>query len=208
MSVFDRDILITNIKNLMSNTNTTQEKLAKALGMSQPNLSKALNPKDKKCFTVAQLVEIADHFNVSVDELVHGRKPRNISTGPRATAAFIATLLEEHDAVMFEHNVTEEVYSVDYSTFQLYPTYKREDETISYPAIYLPSYWKAPSCPQNIKENELLCEAQQCGNDTTMQPVNDFLKHYKEILEVYEQGNLSEDTYRTVLADLLSHLRE
>ena len=72
MSVFDRDILITNIKNLMSNTNTTQEKLAKALGMSQPNLSKALNPKDKKCFTVAQLVEIADHFNVSVDELVLG----------------------------------------------------------------------------------------------------------------------------------------
>ena len=48
MSVCNRDILISNIKNLMKNNNMTQQELAEVLDMSQPNISKALSVSDTK----------------------------------------------------------------------------------------------------------------------------------------------------------------
>lgn len=50
MPNYDSDILIKNIKSHMTEKSITQEKLAKVLGMSQSNISKALNAKDKKKF--------------------------------------------------------------------------------------------------------------------------------------------------------------
>lgn len=78
--------------------------------------------------------------------------------------------------------------------------------TISYPAIYLPSYWSLSDYSGD--DGEAYAEASQCGNDTRMQAVNDFLKQFKEIFTIYDHDGLSEDTYKTVVADLLSHLRE
>jgi transcriptional regulator with XRE-family HTH domain len=52
----------------MKANNITQQKLSKILGMSQSNVSKALSLNDKKCFTLNQVVGIADHFGVSIGE--------------------------------------------------------------------------------------------------------------------------------------------
>ena len=58
MSNFDRDILISNINTLMSNNGVTQKKLGEILGMSQPNVNHALNPNEKKCFTLIKCQDL------------------------------------------------------------------------------------------------------------------------------------------------------
>ena len=70
MSKFNRDILNQNIEIQLKKKNINKSKLAEILGMSQPNVSKALNPNKKKCFTLEQVINIADYFNVTIDSLV------------------------------------------------------------------------------------------------------------------------------------------
>ena len=55
MSKFNRDILNQNIEIQLKKKNINKSKLAEILGMSQPNVSKALNPNEKK------LLEIRDY---------------------------------------------------------------------------------------------------------------------------------------------------
>ena len=101
MQNYDTNILIQNIKRLMRDKNVSQQKLAEILEMSQPNVSKALNEKDKKCFTLIQVIGIAEYFHISVDELVHNKKSAHISTSQRSVAQFIALLFES--GVQFLH---------------------------------------------------------------------------------------------------------
>lgn len=208
MSNYDADILIQNIRSLMKDKNITQEKLADILGMSQSNVSKALSKSDKKSFTLDQVVGIAKYFNISIDVLVGNRNSATISTGPRATAAFLAKLIANQDAKYYPIEITENVYEMDYGSYQHYPNCKHEIREVTYPAIYLPSYWSVPERITNEDENAVISEAMQCGNDTRMLPVNDFLRHFKEIFELYDKGGLSEETYNAVLSDMLNRLRE
>ena len=55
----------------------TQEELGKVTGLSQPNISKLLSEKNKSCFSLAQLIAIADYFEVSLDSLI-GRNLDNV----------------------------------------------------------------------------------------------------------------------------------
>lgn len=203
MANYDTDILIQNIRALMRDKGDTQEKLADVLGMSQSNVSKALSENDKKSFTLDQVVGIAKHFGVSVDRLVGNQRSATVTNSPRAIAAFLADIIASHDAKYTMVEVEEDVFEVDYDP---YSSAEHERRTILYPAIYLPSYWSLTD--YKGEEAEAYAEASQCGNDTRMQPVNDFLKQFKEIFSIYDRGGLSEDTYKTVVADLLSHLRE
>lgn len=78
--------------------------------MSQPNVSKALSLRDKKCFTLDQVVGIADHFGVSIDQLVGNTAPKSLETGPRAVARFLTGVLESHDARYTTIEVEEGVF--------------------------------------------------------------------------------------------------
>lgn len=210
MSNFDTDILIENILKLMKDKHVTQQQLAEKLGMSQPNISKALSKTDKKCFTLDQVVGIAKLFRVSVDQLIGNQhRATAIATSPRATAAFISELIAHQDAVIIPYEVEEEIFEVDYNYYENgYPTAKHENRKITYPAIYLPSYWKVPSKVTCEEEDAALAEAWQCGNDTRMQPVNEFLNRFTELFDLYKKKQLSEETYNVVINELLSHLRE
>jgi transcriptional regulator with XRE-family HTH domain len=72
-----RDMLIKNIKMLMKNKSVTQIQLANAIGMNQPNLSKALNKEKTYHLSLDQVIDIADFFHVSIDSLV-GHESKNI----------------------------------------------------------------------------------------------------------------------------------
>ena len=50
--------------------------------------------------------------------------------------------------------------------------------------------------------------AQQAGNDTRMHPVNDFLKKFIQIFEVYDNHDLDEEAYRAVVENYLSRLKD
>ncbi len=204
MSNYDIDILISNIKSHMSDKGITQEKLADVLGMSQSNVSKALSTKDKKSFTLDQVVGIAKFFRVSIDSLIGEKEHSDISVTPRSIAAFLVKLIEEDSIKMFDYQKEEDVYDVDESWP---PSCTHENRNIKYPAFYLPSYWYIPSNATYDEEAELDAEMKQVGNETSIKPINDFLHHYQEIFTIYKSGGLSEGTYRSVLSDMLSRLR-
>ncbi len=205
MSNYDSNILISNIKPHMSDKDITQEKLADVLGMSQSNVSKALSTKDKKSFTLDQVVGIAKFFHVSIDSLIGAKEHSDISVTPRSIAKFLVRMLEEDNVKMFEYLKEEDVYDVDDMTWP--PSCTHESRNIKYPAFYLPSYWYMPSNATYDELTELDAEMNQIGNETSMKPVNDFLHHFQEIFAIYKSGGLSEDTYRSVLSDMLSRLR-
>lgn len=204
MSNYDIDILISNIKSHMSDKGITQEKLADVLGMSQSNVSKALSTNDKKSFTLDQVIGIAKFFHVSVNSLIGEKEYSDLSITPRSIAAFLVKLLEEDNVKMFDYQKEENVYDVDESWP---PSCTHENRKIKYPAFYLPSYWYIPSNATYDEQAELDAEMNQLGNESSMKPINDFLHHFQEILTIYKSGGLSEDTYRSVLSDMLSRLR-
>lgn len=105
MSVCNRYILISNIKNLMKNNNMTQQELAEVLDISQPNISKALSVSDTKSFTLDQVVGIAKHFNVSIDWLV-GNETKSIQNlSLRAIGEFLVKLIESELIETFSYPV-------------------------------------------------------------------------------------------------------
>lgn len=210
MSNFDMNILIENILKLMKDKHITQQQLAEKLGMSQPNISKALSKNDKKCFTLDQVVGISRFFKVSVDQLLgNQQRAAAIATSPRATAAFISELLAHEDAKIIPYEVEEEIFEIDYSWSDgCYPSTKHEARKVVYPAIYLPSYWEVPFKVTSEAEAQARDEAIQCGNDTRMLPVNDFINRFTELHTLYQKKQLSEETYRIVINELLGNLRE
>lgn len=199
MSTFNRDILIRNISALLENKKVSQKKLGEILGMSQPNISKDLSPNDKKCFTLEQVVNIANYFGVSVDSLVGNDVSVSAKHSPRSIAKFLSDVLLSGDAKSKDLKITEWVSEVDYDYNEYHS--KQEDREITYPAIYFPDYWQ----PQTDDES---AEACQIGNDTAMQAVNMFLRSYLQILKTYRQGMLTQDVYENVVANLLSNLQD
>lgn len=212
MSFCNTDILIQNIQSLMKANDITQEKLASILGMSQPNVSKALSLKDKKCFTLDQVVGIANHFGVSIDFLVGNRNAKSQETGLRAIAEFLSKVLESRDAQYTTVEIEESVYEPKqmYNVFSGYvPVDAEEEKRInSYLAIYFPNYWQLPD-PADVDHDayeDLLSDARHAGNDSGMKPVNDFLRKFIQILEIYNKKGVDDDAYRTVVDNYLSKL--
>lgn len=62
MSELNFQLLEENIRMLLVKNNITQQKLAEIAGMTQANVSKALNRNEKKRFTLDQVYRIAQYF--------------------------------------------------------------------------------------------------------------------------------------------------
>lgn len=208
MSYFDRDILVENINTLLKEKNVSKTELANILKMSQPNVSKALNPKEKKCFTISQIFDLARHFHVSIDELVGNRRGMNASISPRSTAAFITKLAENHDIEFIPYTRSEHIFNPQFDEREGIQYADQEDRDVTYPTILFPGYWDPNDADSYEDQSELYAEATQLGNDTAMNAVNIYLERFQEIFKIYEKGDLSKETYETVIADLLSHLRQ
>lgn len=211
MSNYDTDILIENINRLLEDNHMIQAQLGSILGMSQPNISKALNKNDKKSFTLDQVVGIARHFHTTVDALIGRGQSSEIKITQRSTAAFLAELISQHDAKFTGIKRKEEIYT-PIGDYQDGPSCRCDVKEVVYPAIYLPSYWEVPkNTSEDADEDAVLAlqsEAEQAGNDSRMLPVNRFLTHFKEIFEIYEKKGMTQETYEAVLVDMLSQLRD
>lgn len=211
MSRFNRDILIQNIEIQLKKNNINKTKLADILGMSQPNVSKALNPNEKKCFTLEQVIAIADYFKVTIDSLVGSPKADTIvsANSSRDVAAFLAQCIENEKATVTNYTVEQTVFVEDYDPRELYSNYKQTTQNVSYPVLYFSDYWSPSQYAETDEEySELMQEAFQCGNQTGNVPINNFLRHFLQIHALYKKKELTPETYRTVVQDLLSHVPE
>ena len=206
MPKFDYMTMKKNIKILIRNRDMTQQQLAEVLGMSQSNVSKALNEDEKKCFTVEQLYEIAEHFNVSIDELLGHRTVETTPGGQRGIGTFLAAVLSSGDGKCTRVKVKEMIYD------SYRPPIGPEDYEPSeheYWALYFPNYWDPSEEAKDEEEfRELMAEATQAGNETRNPALNTFIQKYLEILRVYQKGEISKEAYEIVLNDYLSKLKE
>ena len=70
MQELNFELLQENIRKIITKKSLTQSTLAEIAGMTQSNVSKALNAKETKEFTLEQVYRIAQYFGVSIDDLV------------------------------------------------------------------------------------------------------------------------------------------
>lgn len=70
MNNYDTSILKKNISRIMKEKDIKQLELAAETGIPQPQISKVLNCKDSSCFTIQQLVSIAQALHVSTDSIL------------------------------------------------------------------------------------------------------------------------------------------
>lgn len=211
MSVFDRDILIRNIEMHCKKENITKTQLASILGMSQPNVSKALNPNEKKCFTLEQVIKIADYFNVTIDSLVGSPRTDTIfsADSPRDVAAFLAQCIENGKAKIDYLDIEQTIYEEDYDPSQPYCPYREVTRKVNYPVLYFSNYWQIHDYAETDEDySELRQEAFQCGNQTPNTHINQFLRNFLQIYGLYKKDGISEDVFKSFVQDLLNHIPE
>lgn len=208
MSEMNKELLKANIRRLLEERGVTQAELAEITGMSQPNVSKALNPKDKKCFTVNQLFSIAQHYGVSIDELVGNKAPNEFATSPRAALAFITKLLCESKLRHTMVEAEEWVYEYEY-TGNDYPECKSQKKTIEYPAFYFASYQHFEDFARaNILDEDIHYDFMSGGNDSKFKCVNDILKNFLPMIKLYRETEIPDEAFQMVLNGYLEQLPE
>lgn len=207
MSSYNLDTLIQNINSLMSSRNITQAQLAKVLHMSQPNVSKALNRKDKKCFTLEQVIAIANSFDVSIDSLFGTDHVTSQEIGPRMVASLISKLIINNEAALQTIDVKEAYYPFGEEPFQyngVHAVPALESRIVSYPVVYFPNYKKADTS-DGIS---LAYKSEDPENEARMKPVNDYLPRFIKFYKASQDADLDMDAFMTAVDSFLSKLPE
>lgn len=177
MSNLNTDLLIDNIHELMKKHGIKQIELAQGIGMSQPNLSKALNKNDKKAFTLEQIVDIASYFHVSVDSLIYGENStQSHQYSMQEISRILSDLLEQHIALIQDVPREEILHRSDDLSNRYDPNIIDERITVTYPAIIFPEYWY----PYDQDDQDGWQNIAYIGdNRCEIQSVNDFLRNYE-----------------------------
>lgn len=206
MSEWKHDMLVENIRALLKHHDMTQQQLAEIIGMTQANVSKALNPNDKRHFTLEQVICISQHFGVPIDELVGNKVPQDAATSPRAVLAFLSALL--CSAKVRATTVTEEelVYE-QFNNGHGYPDCRRVSREIEYPAFYFPDYKRIRDlafCEPDCEELDM--EFCWCGNETKFLRMNEILKKFIPMTKLYRSKEIPEEAFQMILDGYLDQL--
>lgn len=205
MSKLNHDSLVENIRKLLKKSNMSQQQLADAIGMTQANVSKALNPNDKRCFTLEQVYAIAQHFNASIDELVGNTAYDEISTEPRAILDFITKLLRDSKLKAFRTVVTETVYEpfINDGELDCFP----HDKKIEYTAFYFPDYNQIEDYKLSQNEAEELYDMYlNLGNESRFKKLNEIFKKIIPIIKLYRETDIPDEAFQMILDGYLEQL--
>lgn len=125
ISDYDIKIMKKNISRLMKNNDITQSQLAEAAGMNQSRVSKILNPETSDCFTIQQLVAIAQALHVSTDSILGIKTEEVQPEKAEITLADVCTKLFELD----------ELSPLSFGTCET-GEYKNSEDAFSDPLIF------------------------------------------------------------------------
>lgn len=208
MSELNFELLRENIRILIKKNGITQNDLAEIAGMSQSNVSKALNPAEKKQFTMEQVYRIAQHFGLSIDELVGNKAAEAASTSPRAILKFVTKLLSELKLKSTTIKVEEQVFEQIYNSHG-YPDCKVVNREITYPAFYFPNHYQVEDFARCEEEEfETYSEFQNGGNDTRLQALNTILDKLLPMTRLYREKEIPEEAFQMILNGYLEQLPE
>ena len=206
MQNLDIDKLTANIYNLMQETNTTQVKLADAIGMTQSNLSRALSSKEGQCFTLEQVYKISQYFNVSVDFLLRDEKP--IISTEREICELFTQLIEKRQLICTKATHEDEIYT-PYMTDRLDMDCNIENVTSEYTSFHFPNF-ENPGPLDRYTENEIddMHNAARWNGNAHYpnQQINTFFVKYLQIYEMYLRNHLSEDLFHEITEKFLDDL--
>ncbi len=197
--MFDNDILIENVRMLMSNNKTTQNELSYALGMSQPNFNRALNQADGKRFTIEQIFGIASYYGVSIDWLMGNTDSSSLSD--KAICDFLSRVVISKKAKIWKFEMDEAV--VDPICYG--GTGEEKIKTIPYTTIYFPKYLHLSDY---IDENDYYAEAANLGNNVENCHVNTFIEKFARLYNLYRQGDMDEEDFQTLLQKHLDSMSD
>lgn len=209
MSELNFDVLEKNIRMLLENRNITQQQLAEIAGMTQANVSKSLNPNEKKHFTLDQVYRIAQHFGVSIDRLVGNTSSQSAGVSPKDALRFIVKYLCAGDLRTDTLVVKEIKYEPDYE-HGAYGECDRKEIEDTYPVFYFPDYRSFSdyyfSCDDEAMDlDHYFCS---CGNDTKYFKLNEILKQLIPMVPLYRKGDIPEEAFQMIVDGYLKQLQE
>lgn len=195
----DFSVMKDNISALMKKNHVSQEDLAGVLNMSQSNVSKCLKQgDDSRRFTLEQACAIADHFNITLDELI-GRKPKGHEYSSEEICKLFSYLVSNYVVKHFDYQVDESAYLPYGGEFNYNPTEKK----VTYDAFYFPNYFTPPKylleadSPEiDERINDWEVDSLNGGNDMpTNIEINSFLHKYIEAFEKHDAGIYDKETF-------------
>lgn len=191
-----------NIQQLMKAKSITQVQLAEALGMSQPNLSKALRGKDKKTFTFAQIVDLAEYFGVSIDSLVGSTSFISGTVTQRSIGELLYYLISQNHVKCQMRERDEDTYTFNHEDGEFQLGTKR----VTYPLVFFPEYWHIPRNASPDEYHDFAGLMDTIGNETGFDKLNAFLRSLLDIEKAYRSKAISDEIYKIVVENLLLNL--
>jgi len=209
MQEMNFEVLQENIRSLLEQHDMTQDDLAKEIGMSQSNVSKALNRDNSKQFTVEQLFRIAQYFKVSIDVLVGNTAAEEASISQRAIFRFITDLLR-HRKLRTTTVVVEETVFEPYINHHGCMDCDQVKRELEYTAFYFSNYLGLEDYPplSEYDLDDLRLDFNMSGNESGNRQLNDAFQSIVPILKLYCEEKIEVEPLEMILKGYLEKLPE
>lgn len=208
MSELNFALLKENISNLMRKHNMTQAQLAEVAGMTQANVSKALNVNEPKEFTLEQVFRIAQHFRVPIDELTGNKVAREASVSPRSVFRFLVELLCT-GMVRTTEIVENEVVYEQYYNEHGYPDCSINRSDVTYNALYFQDFYAVDDLAfEEHEQEELHSEFCNGGNESKFKKMNSALVKMLPIIKLYREGDIADEAFQMIVNGYLEQLSD
>lgn len=207
MSELNFSLLEENIRILMEKNKITQQQLAEIVGMTQANVSKSLNPNEKKHFTLDQVYRITQYFEVSIDSLVGNPAEKSAGTSPRDAFRFITKFLSVGQLRTAELTVNETKYEQEYCSGLM--EYKPREIEDTYPVFFFPDYERFSDYKLSDQDElDLHMQFCACGNDTSFLYLNEILKKMIPLIAQYRDGDIPEEAFQMIVDGYANQLSD
>ena len=211
MRDYDNEILKTNIRKLRDDSGLSQEKFAEIVGVHQSRLSKLLGNDDSNRFSIEQVYRIAKHYNISIDYLVTGEKPKPINSA-KAVCEFLVQLFEDYYLEHHDYSRGEIISIPGYyydSKGHKIPDSEEEKKTIKYNCLFFANCWYPNENREYTEDelDELHMDELYNGNSLPKNiAINKFLNAFIPIHELHSAGKMPDEAYQYTIKSLLDSI--
>ena len=205
MSELNFDLLEKNIRILIQNQHITQQKLAEITGMTQANVSKALNPHENKHFTLEHIYRISQYFGISIDKLVGNTAPEQAEVNPRTAFEFIIKFMCAKKIRTAEMVFKETKYEHEEGKEEYTP----KETEITYPVFYFPDYEQLSDyflSPSDEPAFDLHMQFCSTRNQTSYFRLNEVLKKIIPLTQMYLKDDIPEEAFQMIVDGYLNAL--
>ena len=207
MSELNFELLQENIRVLLKKHDLTQNALAEIAGMTQANVSKALNRNESKQFTIDQVFRIAHHFGVSIDELCGNKAAEDASMSPATMLALVTKLLCNTRIRIIDVTEQAETVYTPCRTSDGFPDCAIEQIFCDYHAFYFPDYFDCPPALSDEEKDDLQYECYCNGNESEYKAFNEVLRKFLPVINLYREGSIQEEAFQMVYKGYLEQLK-